>query len=413
MEMWEIEGGLPLRGEVRVARAKNAVLPQMAAALLTEEPVRILDAPELTDVGRMAQMLIDLGGAVRSEGGALDIVCASPRAKASGTIEGLTRASVLALGPLLARCGEATLALPGGCRIGARPIDIHLSGFEAMGAQVSVQDGVVSARGRLHPARYRMKFPSVGATENIMLAAALTPGESVIENAAREPEILDLAAMLRSMGAGVEGAGNYALRVRGTNRLHGAEHTPIGDRIEAGTLLCASAASGGDVRVLGAQAAHLFMPLTVLRQMGARPCSDADSIWLRGRAVNGVSVRTGAFPDFPTDLQAVFMAVMANAGAHSEIAETVFENRFGHVPELKRMGARIDIDGSTAVVEGGRLRGASVEASDLRAGAALVIAAMCASGTTRLHGAQIIRRGYENLDGKLNELGADIVVNAK
>ncbi|MDY4201004.1 MAG: UDP-N-acetylglucosamine 1-carboxyvinyltransferase, partial [Candidatus Fimadaptatus sp.] len=170
MEMWEIEGGLPLRGEVRVARAKNAVLPQMAAALLTEEPVRILNAPELTDVGRMAQMLIDLGGTVRSEGGALDIVCASPRAKASGAIEGLTRASVLALGPLLARCGEATLALPGGCRIGARPIDIHLSGFEAMGAQVSVQDGVVSARGRLHPARYRMKFPSVGATENIMMA---------------------------------------------------------------------------------------------------------------------------------------------------------------------------------------------------------------------------------------------------
>ena len=246
-----------------------------------------------------------------------------------------------------------------------------------------------------------------------MLAAALTPGESVIENAAREPEILDLAAMLRSMGAGVEGAGNYALRVRGANRLHGAEHTPIGDRIEAGTLLCASAAAGGDVRVLGAQAAHLFMPLTVLRQMGARPCSDADSIWLRGRATKGVIVRTGAFPDFPTDLQAVFMAVMANADAHSEIAETVFENRFGHVPELKRMGARIDIDGSTAVVEGGRLRGASVEASDLRAGAALVIAAMCASGTTRLHGAQIIRRGYENLDGKLNELGADIVVNAK
>ena len=203
------------------------------------------------------------------------------------------------------------------------------------------------------------------------------------------------------------------MRVRGTNRLHGAEHTPIEDRIEAGTLLCASAAVGGDVRVLGAQAAHLFMPLTVLRQMGARPCSDADSIWLRGRATKGVSVRTGAFPDFPTDLQAVFMAVMANADAHSEIAETVFENRFGHVPELKRMGARIDIDGSTAVVEGGRLRGASVEASDLRAGAALVIAAMCASGTTRLHGAQIIRRGYENLDGKLNELGADIVVNAK
>lgn len=413
MEMWEIEGGLRLGGEVRAARAKNAVLPQMAASLLTDEPVCLRGVPELIDVGRMAQMLIDLGCTVKSEGGALNIVCASPRARASGATEGLTRASVLALGPLLARCGEAVLALPGGCRIGARPIDIHLSGFEAMGAQVSIDGGVVRACGRLHPARCRMKFPSVGATENIMMAAALTPGESVIENAAREPEILDLGHMLCKMGADVEGAGNYALRVRGVKRLHGAEHTPIGDRIEAGTLLCAAAAVGGDVRVTGAQAAHLFKPLMVLREMGARLCSDADSIWLRGRAIRSVNVCTGAFPEFPTDLQAVLMAVMANTDARGSITETVFENRFGHVPELKRMGARIDTDGNTAFVEGGRLRGASVEASDLRAGAALVIAAMCASGTTRLHGAQMIRRGYENLDGKLNELGADIIVNAK
>lgn len=413
MEMWEIEGGLPLRGEVRVSRAKNAVLPQMAAALLTDEPVRILNAPELIDVGRMAQMLLDLGCTVRSEGGALDMVCAAPRVQGSGAIEGLTRASVLALGPLLARCGEARLALPGGCRIGARPIDIHLSGLEAMGAQVTIDGGLVCARGELHPAKYRLKLPSVGATENLMLAAALTPGISVIENAAREPEILDLARMLRCMGAGVEGAGDFAVRVRGANRLHGVEHMPIGDRIEAGTLLCAAAAVGGDVRVLGAQAAHLFAPLTELRHMGVRLCSDADSIWLRGRAKDAVSICTGVFPGFPTDLQAVFMAVMANADGRSEMTETVFENRFGHVPELKRMGARIELDGSAAIVDGGRLRGASVEASDLRAGAALVIAAMCATGSTRLHNAQMIRRGYDNLDGKLIELGADITVNER
>lgn len=413
MEMWEIEGGLPLRGEVRVSRAKNAVLPQMAAALLTEEPVRILETPELTDVGRMAQMLLDLGCSVRSEGGNLEIRCAAPRIAGSGALEGHTRASVLALGPLLARCGEAHLALPGGCRIGARPIDIHLSGLEAMGARVTVDGGRVCAQGRLHPARCRLKLASVGATENLMLAAALTPGETVIENAACEPEILDLGRMLRSMGAGVEGAGGYVVRVRGTARLHGAEHMPIHDRIEAGTLLCAAAAVGGEVLVEGAQAAHLFAPLRALERMGVRLRADACSVWLRGRARSGLSLSTGVFPAFPTDLQAVFMALMAAADGRSELTESVFENRFGHVPELRRMGARIELDGSTALVEGGRLRGASVEASDLRAGAALVVAALCASGTTRLHSAQILRRGYEDLEGKLNALGADISVNAR
>ncbi len=410
MELWEIEGGLPLRGEVRVARAKNAVLPQMAAALLTDEPVRILNAPELIDVGRMAQMLLDLGCSVRSTPGALDIVCAAPRVQGSGAIEGLTRASVLALGPLLARCGEAHLALPGGCRIGARPIDIHLAGLRAMGAEISIDGGVVCARGRLHPARCRLKLPSVGATENLLMAAALTPGESIIENAAREPEILDLARMLRDMGARVEGAGGYALRVTGAKRLHGAAHLPIGDRIEAGTLLCAAAAVGGEVRVLGAQAAHLFAPLMALRRLGLQLASDASSIWLRGRATSGTSIVTGAFPEFPTDLQAVFMALMAGVNAHSELTETMFENRMRHVPELNRMGARIELDGPTALIDGAQLRGASVEACDLRAGAALVVAAVSASGTTRLHGAQIIRRGYDNLDGKLMSMGADIAV---
>lgn len=410
MELWEIEGGLPLRGEVRVSRAKNAVLPQMAAALLTDEPVRILEAPELIDVGRMAQMLLDLGCSVKSTPGALDIVCSSPRVQGSGAIEGLTRASVLALGPLLARCGEAHLALPGGCRIGARPIDIHLSGLEAMGAQVSIDGGVVCARGRLHPARCRLKLPSVGATENLLMAAALTPGESVIENAAREPEILDLARMLRNMGAHVEGAGGYVLRVSGARRLHGAEHMPIGDRIEAGTLLCAAAAVGGEVRVLGAQAAHLFAPLVALRQMGVQLASDASSIWARGRVSAGTSIRTGAFPQFPTDLQAVFMALMAGANVHGDITETMFENRMRHVSELNRMGARIELDGPTALIDGAHLRGASVEASDLRAGAALAVAAVGAMGTTRLHGAQVIRRGYEALDVKLMSLGADIAV---
>lgn len=410
MEMWEIEGGLPLSGEVRVSRAKNAVLPQMAAALLTEEPVRILGAPELIDVGRMAQMLIDLGCHVSSEQGALSMCCAAPRIHGSGAIEGTTRASVLALGPLLARCGEARLSLPGGCRIGARPIDMHLGGLEKMGAQVSIDGGQVYARGKLHPAHCRLRLPSVGATENLMMAAALTPGESVIENAAREPEIIDLACMLRKMGAGVEGAGNYALRVRGVSRLHGAEHTPIGDRIEAGTLLCAAAAVGGEVRVLGAQAAHLFAPLIALRGMGVELSADEDSIWARGRASRCAELRTGAFPDFPTDLQAVFMALMAASEGRSAMTESVFEGRFGHVSELKRMGARIELDGNTAHIEGGRLRGASVEACDLRAGAALVIAALCASGTTRLHSAQMIRRGYDDLDGKLNALGADINV---
>lgn len=413
MEMWEIEGGLPLRGEVRVSRAKNAVLPQMAAALLTAEPVRILEAPELTDVGRMAQMLLDLGCHVSSEAGVLEIVCATPRVQGSGALEGHTRASVLALGPLLARCGEAHLALPGGCRIGARPIDIHLSGLEAMGAHVTVDGGLVCARGRLHPARCRLKLPSVGATENLMMAAALTPGETVIENAAREPEILDLGRMLRGMGAGVEGAGGYVLRVRGAERLYGVEHTPIFDRIEAGTLLCAAAAVGGEVRVEGAQAAHLLVPLVALERMGVKLRADANSVWLRGRARAGIGIRTGVFPEFPTDLQAVFMALMASADSRGELTESVFENRFGHVHELKRMGARIDLDGDTAIIDGGRLRGASVEASDLRAGAALVVAALCASGTTRLHGAQLLRRGYENLEGKLNSLGADISVRVR
>lgn len=411
MELWEIEGGLPLRGEVRAARAKNAVLPQMAAALLTDEEVCILDAPDIIDVGRMAQMLLDLGCAVTPEAGRLRIRCVSPRVQGSGAIEGLTRASVLTLGPLLSRCGEARLALPGGCQIGARPIDMHLSGLQAMGAEIRIDGGLVMARGKLHSAHIRLKFPSVGATENILMAAALTSGRTVIENAAREPEILDLTRMLCKMGASIDGAGTNVLRINGRSKLHGTVHMPISDRIEAGTLLCAAAAVGGEIRVTDAHSEHLFAPLMALRQTGVYLASDENSILLRGRAHRGTDIKTSAFPGFPTDLQAIFMALMACADSRSRITETMFENRMRHVPELRRMGARIDMDGNTAIIDSGRLRGASVEACDLRAGAALTVAAVCASGTTRLHSAQLIRRGYDNLDGKLISLGADIIVH--
>ena len=383
----------------------------MAAALLTEEPVRILDAPELTDVGRMAQMLIDLGGTVRSEGGALDIVCASPRAKASGAIEGLTRASVLALGPLLARCGRARMHFPGGCAIGSRPIDLHLKGFAAMGARIELDQGCIEARvDALHGAEIYLDFPSVGATENLMMAAALANGTTVLENAAKEPEIVDLAGLLVRMGAKIDGAGQSRVRIEGRSALHGASYTPMADRIEAGTLMLCAAATGGDVLLRGAEEGALQAVTAKLRECGAEVTGDASGLRVRGGRLRGVDVETLVYPGFPTDLQAPMMALLCRAEGTSILTEHIFENRFMQVPQLRKMGASIAVRGRNAIVRGVMaLHGARVAATDLRAGAALVLAGLTAEGHTTVTDVAHIERGYVDLAGKLNALGAQVV----
>jgi len=422
MERIRIRGGVPLTGAIVIGGAKNAALPLMAAALLTDQPLVLDNLPALADVASMGALLIRLGAAIDEQpeadgrhGRALVLNAATiASTTAPYDLVRKMRASVLVLGPLVARCGRAEVSLPGGCAIGTRPIDLHLKGLEHLGAAIELRDGyaIVEAPGGLRGGHVHFPVVSVGATENLLMAAALAKGESVLTNAAREPEITDLAHCLVAMGATIEGIGTDTLHVQGRPALAGARHAVIPDRIEAGTFAMAAAASGGDVELLGARLDHLETVAATLAEAGVALEPSARGLRARradGRLV-GTDVTTLPYPGFPTDLQAQMMALMATAEGASVITETIFENRFMHVPELARLGAEIVIRGSTATVRGvASLKGAPVMATDLRASVSLVIAGLVAEGETLVNRIYHLDRGYERLVEKLVGCGAMIV----
>jgi len=413
----EVEGGVPLSGTVTVSAAKNATLPALAAALLTPGPVVIENPPDLVDVATMVELLGRLGASVsREPGGAIRVQvehvtdCEAPYELVS-----TMRASVLVLGPLLARTGSARVALPGGCAIGVRPIDQHLKGFRTLGAEISIENGYVVARAsRLKGALITADVVTVTGTENLMMAAACAEGTTVIENAACEPEVADLARLLSAMGACIEGAGTSRIEIVGVPDLGGARHRVIPDRIEAGTLIVAGAITRGDLTVSGLAPEHLSALLATLEECGVTLDVRGGSVRVRcperPRAANVV---TSPFPGFPTDMQAQVMTLLGLADGLSRVTETIFENRFMHAAELARMGARIETDGATATVRGvPRYSGAPVMASDLRASAALVLAGLAATGRTSISRVYHLDRGYERLDTKLARVGARITRTA-
>ncbi|MBE7062391.1 MAG: UDP-N-acetylglucosamine 1-carboxyvinyltransferase [Ruminococcaceae bacterium] len=403
----------PLRGTVRVSGAKNAALPILAASLLGTSNTLLHDIPPLSDVENMLEILRKLGCRISLPAeGSVEISAGHITSQeASFEDTARLRASFLVAGPLLARFGKCRIALPGGCKIGSRPVDLHLKGFAALGAAVSVRHGYVEAEcPRLRGAGIYLDFPSVGATENIMMAASLADGQTVIENAAVEPEISDLATFLGRMGAQVRGAGTDTIKITGVPSLSGAEHTIIPDRIEAGTFMVAAAITGGGVQVENIVPEHL-KPLTAkMREMGVGIQETASAALVEaGEELFPTDIKTLPFPGFPTDMQSQLCALMTRAAGTGIITETVFENRFMYVEELKRMGADITIEGRAAVVKGKRpLMGTAVSATDLRAGAALVLAGLCAEGETRVQNADHIFRGYASLPEKLRTLGADV-----
>jgi UDP-N-acetylglucosamine 1-carboxyvinyltransferase len=415
MPAWlEVEGGAPLSGEVAVSAAKNATLPALAAALLTDRPVVIENPPDLVDVRTMCRLLERLGAAVtRDREGRIRIqVDRVSGQEAPYELVSTMRASVLVLGPLLARTGEARVALPGGCAIGVRPIDQHLKGLEKLGAEIRIERGYVHARAsRLKGSRIAADLVTVTGTENLMMAAALAEGTTVIENAACEPEVVDLTHLLRTMGARIEGAGTSHIEVHGVPSLGGGHHRVIPDRIEAGTLLVAGAITRGDVTVTGVATEHLSAVLAKLDECGVALDVRERSVRVRCPGVpRAADVVTSPFPGFPTDMQAQLMTLLGVADGVSRITETIFENRFMHAAELCRMGARIETDGATAVIRGvPQYQGAPVMASDLRASAALVLAGLAAKGVTAISRVYHLDRGYEALETKLAGLGARIV----
>ena len=413
MQKIVIHGGRALRGTVRVSGSKNAGLPLLFASLLTPERCTIRGLPRVADITTTLRLLEGLGALVGD--GEFSTILVEARdltsSEAPYDLVRTMRASFLALGPLVARTGRARVSTPGGCAIGSRPVDIHLAGLERMGARISQSHGYVEAEAsRLRGARLTLDFPSVGATENLMMAATLADGTTFIENAACEPEIDDLAAALAKMGARISGAGTSVIRVDGVRELAGFDHEVIPDRIEAGTLLIAGAITGGDVQVARARPDHLDALVTKLEEAGVDVEARADGIGVRGdRPLAAADVRTSPYPGFPTDLQAQFMALMALAEGQSLITETIFENRFMHVQELVRMGADIRVDGKTAAVRGvAALSGAPVMATDLRASVCLVLAGLAANNTTEVSRVYHLDRGYECLEEKLSALGADI-----
>lgn len=414
MEKLIIHGGKPLHGTVRVSSAKNAVLPIIVAALLPSSPASILDAPHLDDVETICLVMESLGVKVEKSEHKLTFDASRlDHTEVSYELMSRMRASFLIMGPLLARMGHAKIALPGGCMIGSRPIDLHLKAFEAMGAEITVGNGYVEGRcpSGLKGADIYLDFPSVGATENIVMAAALAEGRTVIENAAEEPEIVDLVTFLNSMGANIKGAGTNIIRIEGVPSLTGVSHTVIPDRIEAGTFMIAAAMAGGDVLVENVLTDHLKPLLAKLNEAGVKVVKNFDSVRVisDGR-IRSTDIKTLPYPGFPTDLQAQFMALMTIGDGVSRITETVFENRFMHVGELQRMGASIQVEGRSAIVTGVPfLRGAFVRATDLRAGAALTLAGLAARGETEIGELHHIDRGYDHLVEKLQRLGADIV----
>ena len=399
-----------LSGEVSIHSAKNAVLPLMCACLLTREPLVIEHVPQLTDVQTLTDILVDCGVSMRRDGDTLTLWAEEPKSPAVPDLLSRMRASVLVMGPLLARTGYARVTLPGGCAIGQRPIDLHLKGMEAMGAQVQLTPGSVTLQGTLRGGNVYLDFPSVGATENILLAAALVKGVTRIENAAKEPEIVDLCGCLMQMGAGVSGAGTGTITVEGWEQLHGCTWRPIPDRIEAGTLLCASAMTEGSVLLRGVRAEHLRSVIFKLAETGVTLRETPAGIRLTGRASQPIQVRTLAYPGFPTDMQAPMMALALRLRGTSVFMETIFENRFMHAREMVRLGANIRIEDRIALVSGGSmLSGTTVTSTDLRGGAAMMLSGLAAEGETILRDPSgHIARGYEDLPGMLNSLGADI-----
>ncbi len=408
-----VHGGHKLQGEVQVSGAKNAALPLLCATLLAPGTHELRNLPGLRDIDTAVQLLHIMGA--RTEAGApgtlkIDadvIICA----EAPYDLVRTMRASVLVLGPLLARLGYARVSLPGGCAIGARPVDQHLSGLEAMGAQISLEHGYIEARAeRLQGARIYLDIPTVGGTENLLMAATLAQGRTIIENAACEPEIEDLAAALQHMGAQIEGAGSDTITIHGVDSLNPMNHTVMSDRIEAGTFMVAAAITGGDVLVVGAQPEHLEAVISKLRQSGAGVYCVPEGIRVQcNQPLQPLRIKTSPHPGFPTDMQAQFMALLTQADGTSVISENVFENRFMHVSELQRLGAKIRVEGRQATIYGKKnLLGAPVMATDLRASASLVLAALAADNTTEISRIYHLDRGYEKLEEKLKKLGADI-----
>ncbi|MDT8860425.1 UDP-N-acetylglucosamine 1-carboxyvinyltransferase [Alkalihalobacillus sp. MEB130] len=414
MEKIIVRGGNQLRGTVKVEGAKNAVLPVIAASILAGRGTsHIYDVPELADVYTMKEVLSNLNIDVTYEDGKFAVNAEKPlKTEAPFEYVRKMRASFLVMGPLLARVGKARIALPGGCAIGSRPIDQHLKGFEAMGATVEIGNGFIEARidGRLKGAKIYLDFPSVGATENIMMAAAMAKGTTIIENAAEEPEIVCVANYLNAMGAKVRGAGTGEIRIEGVDELLGAEHTVIPDRIEAGTFMVAAAITKGNVLVEGAVSEHLRPLIAKMGEMGVEIIEESNGLRVIGpEKLKPVDFKTMPHPGFPTDMQAQMMALLLAAHGTGVITETVFENRFMHVEEFRRMNSNIKIEGRSAIITGpNNLQGAEVSATDLRAGAALIIAGLVADGVTRVMELKHIDRGYVNLAGKLQALGADV-----
>ena len=413
MEQILITGNGPLRGEVSVAGAKNAALPIIAASLLTAEPLQVSNIPGVRDISTSLQLLQLLGCVVQRSGTELMIHSAHVHSVHVPYEQVKTmRGSILLLGPLLARFGEADVSLPGGCAIGSRPVNEHIAGLQAMGAEIHIEAGYIKARAsRLRGAHFTFDVPSVTATENLIMAAALADGTSVLENCALEPEIADLALLLSSMGGKIDGAGTSTITIEGVKTLHGASHTVPPDRIETGTFLVAAAATRGEIRVTNTNPDFLHHVLGKLEQAGARLQLGPDWIHLDtgGKRCQAVNIHTAPYPAFPTDMQAQFMALNALAEGTATVVENIFENRFMHVAELQRMGADIELQGHTAIVRGReRLQGAPVMATDLRASACLIIAALAADGDTTIDRVYHLDRGYANIDGKLAELGADI-----
>lgn len=413
MSRFIITEAMPLKGRVKVSGAKNSVLPIIAASLLANGQSIIEEIPYLNDVKIMCELLRSLGAGVEITDNQIKVNADNiVNITAPYELVNKMRASFLVMGPLLARKGMARVSLPGGCAIGTRPVDLHLKGFASMGVDITQGHGYIEAKvnSRLKGSKIYLDFPSVGATENIIMAAVMAEGQTIIENAATEPEIVDLATYLTSMGADIKGAGTDTIKINGVSELKGARHAVIPDRIEAGTLMVAAAITGGDVVIDNVVPDHLKPVSAKLREAGVEVSEELSSIRVRsGDSLRAIDIKTHPHPGFPTDMQAQMTSLMSKASGTSMVIETIFENRFMHVSELKRMGAKIKIEGRSAIIEGGsKLMGAQVKATDLRAGAALILAGLAAEGTTEITDIDHIDRGYVKIDEKLRSLGANI-----
>ena len=417
MDKLVIQGGARLHGEVTISGAKNAALPILCAALLAETPLKLSSVPKLKDVGTTINLLQHMGVVVTRNADKVDLDASNIQIlEAPYEMVKTMRASILVLGPLLARFGKARVSLPGGCAIGSRPVNLHIKGLQAMGANIHIEHGYIEAsaehlpNNRLQGARYYMDLVTVTGTENLMMAAALAQGTTVLENAAKEPEVVDMADCLIKMGAKIKGAGTDVITIEGVEKLNGAEHQVVCDRIEAGTYMVAAAMTGGEVKLLNVSAHLLDAVIEKLREAGATVLCDANTITVKSDGkLKAVNIRTAPHPAFPTDMQAQFMALNTVASGVSKVTETIFENRFMHVQEMQRLGADIDIDGNTALVKGvSELEGATVMATDLRASASLVLAGLVAKGQTVIERIYHLDRGYEDLEEKFNALGANV-----